>query len=163
MAAAAATLHGLSDPRDAARVLAPLAGGVAPQVLALALFGTALLALPPLAGSAAHAAASAFAWRRDKHRDQRTALAVVVLMVIGGVTGVSLSVMHTNPIRILYWSAVLNGMTAAPVMALLVLLSTRKSAVGDLSAHWMLRMLSWLAIACTGAAVVARYACKWIS
>jgi hypothetical protein len=54
-------------------------------------------------------------------------------------------------------------MTAAPVMVLLVLLSTKRSAVGDLSAHLTLRALSWIAIACTGAAVVARYAFEWIS
>jgi NRAMP (natural resistance-associated macrophage protein)-like metal ion transporter len=163
IAAAAATLHRLADPRDAAKVLAPLAGAFAPQMLALALFGTALLALPPLAGSAAHAAASAFAWRRGGHRDRRIALTLVVLMVAGGLAGISLSVMSMNPIRILYWSAVLNGMTAAPVMALLVLLCTKRSAVGDLSTHWLLRALAWMGIACMGAAVAARYACKWIS
>jgi Mn2+/Fe2+ NRAMP family transporter len=161
--AAAATLHVLADPRDAAKVLAPLAGGLAPQILALALFGTALLALPPLAGSAAHAAARAFAWRRGGQRDRRIALTLVVLMVAGGVAGISLSVMHVNPIRLLYCSAVLNGMTAAPVMALLVLLCSKRSAVGDLSTHWLLRALSWMGIACMGAAVAARYACKWFS
>jgi Mn2+/Fe2+ NRAMP family transporter len=84
-------------------------------------------------------------------------------MVAGGLAGISLSVMSMNPIRILYWSAVLNGMTAAPVMALLVLLCTKRSAVGDLSTHWLLRALAWMGIACMGAAVAARYACKWIS
>jgi Mn2+/Fe2+ NRAMP family transporter len=163
IAAAAATLHGLADPRDPAKVLAPIAGGLAPQMLALAMFGTALLALPPLAGSAAHAAASAFAWRRGGHRDRRIALTLVVLMVLGGLVGISLSVVRINPIRILYWSAVLNGMTAAPVMALLVLLCAKRSAVGDLSTHWLLRAFSWMGIACMGAAVAARYACKWFS
>jgi Mn2+/Fe2+ NRAMP family transporter len=167
MAAAAITLHAaahrLDDSHDAASVLAPLAHGFASHVLALALFGTALLALPPLAGSAAHAAASAFHWRRDKHRDRRIALMLAGLMVLGGAIGISLSVMRMDPIRILYWSAVLNGMTAAPVMVLLVLLSTRRSAVGDLSAHWILRALSWVAIATTSAAVAARYAFEWLS
>jgi Mn2+/Fe2+ NRAMP family transporter len=166
MAAAAATLHvaahGVGDPRDAANVLAPLAHGLASHVLALALFGTALLALPPLAGSAAHAAASAFDWQRDKHRDRRIALTLTGLMVLGGTIGISLSFMRIDPIRMLYLSAVLNGMTAAPVMALLVLLSTKRSAVGDLSAHWTLRGLSWIAIGCMGAAVAARYAFEWI-
>jgi len=163
MVAAAATLHGLDDPQDAAKILAPLADGLASQMLALALFGTSLLALPPLAGSAAHAAASAFTWRRDEHRDRPIALTLVVLMVVGGLVGISLLLMRVNPIRVLYWSAVLNGMTAAPVMALLVLLSTKRSAVGDLSTHWTLRALSWMGIACMGAAVVARYVFKWMS
>jgi len=84
-------------------------------------------------------------------------------MVVGGLVGISLLLMRVNPIRVLYWSAVLNGMTAAPVMALLVLLSTKRSAVGDLSTHWTLRALSWMGIACMGAAVVARYVFKWMS
>lgn len=75
-------------------------------MLVLALLGTALLALPPLAVSAAQAAASAFAWRRDEHRDRRIALTLVVLMVAGGLAGIALSVMRMNPIRILYWMRV---------------------------------------------------------
>lgn len=166
MIAAAATLHAhgepAADPASLASVLEPLAGALAPHLLGLALLSTALLALPPLAGSAAHAAASTFNWRKGRQRDRRTAFALVAVMVLGGALGVVLAAMGVEPVRVLYWSAVVNGTTAMPVMVLLVLLSTKHSSVGDLSSHWTLRVLSWLATAGMGAAVVARYACGWL-
>ena len=166
MCAAAATLYsmrlGLHDVSDTARVIEPLTHAFAGPVLGLAFIGTALLALPPLAGSAAHAAASAFEQRGDT-RDQVIALALIVVMALGVAIGVSLSLMRIEPVRVLYWAAVLNGSTATPVMVLLVLLSTKRSAVGDLSAHWTLRGLCWLATLCMGAALVARFACEWLS
>ncbi|RFU49787.1 divalent metal cation transporter [Paraburkholderia sp. DHOC27] len=166
MCAAAATLYAtqrpLHDAYDTARVIAPLAHGFAGPVLGLAFIGTALLALPPLAGSAAHAAASAWEKGRDDERVQLIARALLVIMAIGVATGVLLCALRFEPMRVLYWAAVLNGSTATPVMVLLVLLSTRRSAVGDLSAHWTLRALCWLATLVMGAALVARFACAWL-
>ncbi|MGA3251015.1 MAG: divalent metal cation transporter [Paraburkholderia sp.] len=165
--AAAATFHsmqlGLRDADDTARVIEPLAHAFAGPVLGLAFIGTALLALPPLAGSAAHAAASALERGRGENRNRVIALALMVLMALGVAIGVALSLMRFEPVRVLYWAAVLNGSTATPVMALLVLLSTKRSAVGSLSAHWTLRGLCWLATLCMGAAFCARFSCEWLS
>lgn len=167
MAAAAATLHatghGLNNAYDAASTLRPLVDGYASHVLGIAFIGTALLALPPLAGSAANAAISARDRRVGKQRNQPVARALVVVMALGVSIGVALTLAHVEPIRALYWSAVLNGSTATPVMVMLVLLSMKRSAVGDLSAHWTLRALCWLATLCAGAALVARFACEWLS
>lgn len=167
MAAAAATLHatghGLNNAYDAASTLRPLVDGYASHVLGIAFIGTALLALPPLAGSAANAAISARDRRVGKQRNQPVARALVVVMALGVSIGVALTLGHVEPIRALYWSAVLNGSTATPVMVMLVLLSMKRSAVGDLSAHWTLRALCWLATLCAGAALVARFACEWLS
>jgi Mn2+/Fe2+ NRAMP family transporter len=166
MAAAASTLHAsghvLADADDAASVLRPLAGGYASHVLGLAFIGTALLALPPLAGSAANAAISARDGRAGKQRNRPVAYALLVVMVLGVSIGVALTVMHIEPIRALYWSAVLNGSTATPVMVMLVLLSMKRSAVGDLSTHWTLRALCWLATLFAGAALTAEFACEWL-
>jgi Mn2+/Fe2+ NRAMP family transporter len=82
-------------------------------------------------------------------------------MALGVSIGVTLTIMRVEPIQILYWGAVVNGSTAMPIMVLLVMLSTKRSAVGDLSAHWLLRALCWLATVCAGAALVARFACNW--
>ncbi|HEY2000377.1 NRAMP family divalent metal transporter [Paraburkholderia sp.] len=165
--AAAATLHAtqyrLHDSFDAARVIEPLAHGFAAPALGLAFLGTALLALPPLAGSAAQAAASAFEPRAGDEGNRTIALALVVVMTLGIMTGVSLAFMQIEPVRVLYWGAVINGSTATPVMVLLVLLSTKHAAVGDLSAHWTLRALCWLATSCMGAALLAEFACRWLS
>ena len=167
MAAAAATLHatghGLDNSHDAASVLAPIAGEYASHVLGIAFIGTALLALPPLAGSAANAAVSARDQLVGKQRNRPVAHALLVVMALGVSIGVALTLVHVEPIRALYWSAVLNGSTATPVMVMLVLLSTRHSAVGDLSAHWTLRALCWLATIFASAALAARFACEWLA
>jgi len=166
IAAASVTLHasgsGLADMQDAARVLEPLAHGHAAQVLALAFIGTALLAMPPLAGSAAHAAAGLLKSGNDSLDNGRIACALLAVMLTGGVLGVALVGAHLEPLRVLYWGAVVNGSTATPVMFMLVLLSTKHSAVGDLSAHWVLRSLCWLATLCAGAALVSLFALEWL-
>lgn len=167
MAAAAATLHatghGLANPDDAASVLLPLVGNYASHVTGIAFIGTALLALPPLAGSAANAVVSARDRLTGKQHNRPVARALLVVMALGVSIGVALTLAHVEPIRALYWSAVLNGSTATPVMVMLVLLSMERSAVGDLSAHWTLRALCWLATIFAGAALVARFACEWLS
>jgi Mn2+/Fe2+ NRAMP family transporter len=165
--AAAATLHsmqlGLHDADGTASIIEPLAHAFAGHVLGLAFLGTALLALPPLAGSAAHAAASALERGRGGERNRVIALALMMIMALAIAIGMALSLMRFEPVQVLYWAAVLNGSTATPVMVLLVLLSTKRSAVGDLSAHWTLRGLCWLATLCMGAAFCARFACEWFS
>ncbi|CAB3803162.1 Nramp family divalent metal transporter [Paraburkholderia fynbosensis] len=164
MIAAAATLRANGRAPDSAAslasVLAPVAGRFDTHLFGLALISSALLALPPLAGSAAHAVASTVGWPLDHQHNRRIAFALIAIVSLGGAMGIVLAAMQLDPIRVLYWSAVVNGTTATPVMVLLVLLSTRHSCVGDLSAHWTLRALSWLATAAMGAAVVARYACR---
>lgn len=166
--ATAATLHavghGMHDMRDAARVLEPVAHGHAPHVLALALIGTALIALPPLAGSAAHAAAGVFEKEDEDSalNNRRVSLALIVVMLVGGTLGVSMVCANVEPLRILYWGALVNGSTAMPVMFMLVLLSTKHSAVGDLSAHWVLRSLCWLATICAGASLISLFVLEWV-
>lgn len=159
LCAAAATLHGAHAPfvstPDAVKVLLPVAHGYAAQVLGLALLGTALLALPPLAGSAAHAAASSFGWPRGEQRDHRIALVLVALMATSAVVAWLLGTVGVDTMRVCYWSALANGMTVTPVLFLLVLLSSHRAAVGELKSHWFVRGLSWLAVIVTGVVVTA--------
>jgi Mn2+/Fe2+ NRAMP family transporter len=104
--AAAATLHsmqlGLHDADGTARTIEPLAHAFAGPVLGLAFIGTALLALPPLAGSAAHATASAIERGRGEERNRVNALALMSIMALGIAIGVALSLMRFEPIRVLY-------------------------------------------------------------
>jgi Mn2+/Fe2+ NRAMP family transporter len=168
MIAAAATLHLMQSTPPGEfvqldRVLEPLAHGHAGHVLALALLGSALLALPPLAGSAAQAAASSFNWENGERRDTRIAWLLAGTIALGIVVALGLTFFHVEPARALYWSAVLNGMTVTPVLVLLVLLSSSREAVGDLAAHWALRALSWLAALATAAALVAHFVLEFLS
>jgi Mn2+/Fe2+ NRAMP family transporter len=161
MIAAAATLHLMQrthsgDTVIMARVLEPLAHGYARHVLAIALIGSTLLALPPLAGSAAQAVAGSFHYgRSDRVRDKKIGWWLVVVMVIGISTAVALTLRDVEPVRALYWSALVNGMTVTPVLVLLVLLSSKREAVGNLKAHWVLRALSWVATIATAVALLA--------
>jgi len=167
MIAAAATLHlmqktPVGEPVDMARVLAPLAHGYASHVLAVALIGSALLALPPLAGSAAQAVASSFDWPRGEQRDRRIAWLLVGVTGLGAAAAMVLAVLRVEPVHALYWSAVANGMTVTPVLALLVLLGAKREVVGDFVAHWTVRVLSWFATLATGAAIVAHFVLEFV-
>lgn len=160
MIAAAATLHlsghtPAGQPVRMAAVLEPLAHRYAGDVLACALIGAASLALPPLAGSAAQAVASSFERVRGERRERLLALSVVALVAAGVALALGLAIRGVEPVKALYWSALVNGMTVTPVLVLLVLLSSAKKAVGDLAAHWSLRALSWLATVATAAVLVA--------
>lgn len=159
MIASAATLHVTQQPlrtaRDAAGVLEPAAHGYAPIVLGLALLGTALLALPPLTGSAAHAAASSFGWPQGEARDRRIGLVMIGLMVVGAMLAWLLLAFKVDPLTACYWTALTNGMTVTPVLILLVLLSSHRDAVGSMKAHWFPRALCWIATLATGAALAA--------
>ncbi|MCP3718314.1 NRAMP family divalent metal transporter [Paraburkholderia sp. CNPSo 3281] len=157
LVAAAVTLHAAHQPvsstQAAALAIAPIARGYASPVLGLALLGTALLALPPLAGSAAHAAASSFGWPQGARRDRRIAGVLVVLMVVSAAIALLFHVSGVDPVKACYWSALANGMTVAPVLILLLLLSRRREAVGEMKARAITRALCWLATLATGAAL----------
>lgn len=166
MIAAAATLHLMQatptgETVQMARVLEPIAHGYAGRLLGVALIGSALLALPPLAGSAAQALASSFDWPRGERRDRRIAWLLLAVMVAGIVGAVVLAMRHVEPVKALYWSAVVNGMTVTPVLALLVLLSSKRE-VGRSVAHWTLRALSWLATLATAATIVAHFVLEFV-
>lgn len=158
LVAAAITLHATHQPvgnaQTAALAIAPVAHGYASPVLGLALLGTALLALPPLAGSAAHAAASSFGWPRGEQRDHRIAGVLVALMVTSAAIALLFHGCGVDPVKACYWSALANGMTVAPVLVLLLLLSRRREAVGEMKTHVVTRALCWLATLATGAALV---------
>ena len=159
LCASAATMHArhlpLNSVGDAAKVIAPVAHGYASQVLGLALIGTALLALPPLAGSAAHAAASSFGWPRGHRRDRRIAVVLLALMALSAAIALLLGAWGVDAVKACYWSALTNGMTVTPVLILLVLLSGHPEAVSTMKSHGFVRALSWLAVIATGAALTA--------
>lgn len=157
--ASAATLHATQQPLritpDAAMVIAPLAHGYALPALGLALLGTALIALPPLAGSAAHAAASSFGWPRGETRDRRMDRVLIGIMLVGALIALLLLAFGVDPLTACYWTALTNGMTVTPVLILLVLLSSHRDAVGSMKAHWFTRGLCWIATLATAAALCA--------
>jgi len=158
----AATLHahGITDIQtssQAALALKPIAGPLVFLVFALGIIGTGLLALPVLAGSAAYALGEAFGWHVGLARRVRRAKAfygaLLAAMVIGGI----LNFVHIDPIKALFWSAVINGVVAVPLMVLIMHLASNKAAMANFTLHWPLRTVGWLATAVMAAAAVGMF------
>ena len=159
----AATLHAhnitdIQTSSQAAIALRPIAGQFAFLVFALGIIGTGLLALPVLAGSAAYALGEVFGWHVGLARKPGRAKAFYAAIAAAGLIGVGLNLVHLDPIKALFWSAVINGVAAVPIMAMIMLLASRKAAMGDFAVHRALNAVGWLATAVMGAAAVGMFA-----
>ncbi len=153
--------HNLTDIQtssQAATALRPIAGQFAFLVFALGIIGTGLLALPVLAGSAAYALGEMFGWHVGLARKPRRAKAFYAAIAAAGLIGVVLNLVHLDPIKALFWSAVINGVAAVPIMVMIMLLASRKSAMGDFVVPRVLKAVGWLATAVMGAAAVGMFA-----
>ncbi|MGI8841114.1 MAG: NRAMP family divalent metal transporter [Caulobacteraceae bacterium] len=160
----AATLnaHGVTNIQtsaDAAKALGPIAGPFAKVIFALGIVGTGLLALPVLAGSAAFAMGEAFGWQvglaRKLNRAKAFYGAIAAAMIIGG----ALNFFHfIDPIKALFWSAVINGVASVPIMAMIMHLASHKAAMGEFKLHVGLKAVGWLATAVMAAAAVGMFA-----
>ena len=155
--ATAATLnaHGTTDIESAAQAaeaLRPIAGNLAFAMFALGIIGTGLLAVPVLAGSAAYAISEMFGL--SPTLDARVRRARVFYGVIAATTlaGAALSSLGINPIKALYWSAIVNGILAAPLMALMMLIVRNPKAMGELGLSKIPTLLGWAA---TGVMTIA--------
>lgn len=159
----AATLgvHGITDIQtsaQAAKALEPLAGWAASSVFALGVVGTGLLAVPVLAGSAAYAIGEARQWPRGLARQPKEAQAFYATLVIATLVGMVINFAPIDPIKALYWSAVINGVVAFPVMVVMMLLVRRRDIMGRFAVTGWLFALGWAATACMGAVVAAMLA-----
>jgi Mn2+/Fe2+ NRAMP family transporter len=113
-------------------------------VFALGIIGTGLLAVPVLAGSTAYAIGEGRKWPVGLARKPKEATAFYTVLSISVASAVALNFMPIDPIKALYWSAVINGVLAAPVMAALMVLVRKKEVMGDLVVRGWLYWLGWL-------------------
>ena len=160
MVTAAAVLHprGITDIQtsaQAAEALRPLAGPFSATVFALGIVGTGLLAVPVLAGSAAYAVGEARRWPVGFGRRLLEARAFYGTVALATLVGMVISLGAVDPIRALYWSAVVNGVIAVPVMAVMMLAAARTDIMGAFAIRGSLRLLGWVATACMLLAVFA--------
>jgi NRAMP (natural resistance-associated macrophage protein)-like metal ion transporter len=158
----AATLnaHGVTDIQtsaQAAEALRPIAGPFAFAVFALGIIGTGLLALPVLAGSSAYALGEAFGWHVGLARKPLRAKAFYAAIAIATLVGAALNFTPIDPIKALFWSAVINGVVAVPVMALMMHLSSHRAAMGDFQLHPGLKITGWIATAVMAAAAIGLF------
>jgi Mn2+/Fe2+ NRAMP family transporter len=123
----ALTLHdngltNIESSKQAALALYPLAGKLAGTLFTLGIVGVGLLAIPTLTGSAAYALAETFAWREGLDQRFRGARPFYLVIIVSTSVGVAMDFLHVNPMRALYWTAVINGLLA-PVLLLGIILA----------------------------------------
>lgn len=160
MLTTAATLHthgvtNIETAADAAQALRPIAGDLAFILFALGIIGTGLLAIPVLAGSAAYAVAELYEWPSSLEAKFPHALGFYGIIAAATVIGFGLTFTPINPIRMLIWSAVINGVIAVPIMIMMMLIVSHEGAMGRFRANRRLTIAGWGATALMGATVIA--------
>ncbi len=159
----AATLnaHGVTDIQtsaQAAEALRPIAGPFAFVVFALGIIGTGLLAVPVLAGSSAFALGEVFGWEVGLARRPGDAKAFYAAIAVASLVGVGLNFTPLDPIKALFWSAVVNGVVAAPVMALMMRLASRRDVMGPFRLPPGLKIVGWAATAVMASSTIGLFA-----
>ena len=163
--AAAATLnaHGVHDiatTAQAARALEPVAGRFASALFALGIVGTGMLALPVLAGSAAYAVASLLRVRRGLDQPPSSAKAFYAILAAAMVVGLGVGICGLDPIKALYWAAVINAVISVPVMVAVMIAASHRKIVGELVLPTRWRVLGWLATVFMAAATLVMFAAR---
>jgi Mn2+/Fe2+ NRAMP family transporter len=160
MVTCAATLHqhsirSVETAAQAAESLRPIAGNLAFALFALGIVGTGLLSVPVLAGSAAYALGEARRWPVGLARHLLQAKAFYTAIAMATILGAAMHLLAINPLKALVWSAVINGVVAVPVMALLMLMSARRDIMGAFVIERGWFIVGWVA---TGIMFVASVA-----
>jgi Mn2+/Fe2+ NRAMP family transporter len=146
---AATTLHThgkteINSAAEAAEALRPIAGPLAALLFSLGVVGTGLLALPVLGGSAAYALGEALKWPVGLERKAKEAKAFYSVLAVATLIGLALNFTKLDPIKALVWAAIINGITAAPVMCFMMLLASRRKVMGKFTLPIYLKILGWL-------------------
>ena len=154
----AVVLHtaGITDVQSAAQAaqaLRPLAGDFTFALFAIGIIATGLLAVPVLASSAAYAVAEAFGWPEGLERHWQEAKGFYAIIGIATIVGTGLDFTPIEPMKALYWSAVVNGVVAVPIMVAMMLLAGNAQVMGALPVRRKTRFLGWGSVVLMAAAV----------
>lgn len=146
--ASGATLHAtghttVNSAADAAKALEPIAGPAATWLFALGLIGTGLLAVPILTASSAFALAETFAWRSGLDQKMHQARRFYMVIIVSSLVGMAINFMGINPMSALYWTAVINGLMAPPLLVLIMLVSNNPKVMGERVNGPVLNTLGW--------------------
>ena len=150
-------LHGITDVDSAAKAaeaLKPIAGNSAFLLFAVGIVGTGLLAVPVLAGSAAYAVGEAFKWPVGLDRKPLEARAFYGTLAFATAIGVALNFTPLNPMKALFWAAVINGVVAVPVMAATMLMAGNTRIMGKFTVRGGLKIMGWLTALLMAIAVI---------
>jgi NRAMP (natural resistance-associated macrophage protein)-like metal ion transporter len=155
----AATLHAhgktdITTARDAAEALRPLAGNGAYLLFTLGLIGTGMLGVPVLVGSCAYAISEAAGWRGSVADKPRQAHKFYLVMTIAMALGLALNFFGLNAVKMLFFSALMNGLLAPPLILLVILLTSSRKVMGPRTNPPLLKSLGWVTFAIMTAAAV---------
>ncbi|QUD87529.1 NRAMP family divalent metal transporter [Phenylobacterium montanum] len=160
--ATAVTLHsaGITDIETAAQAasaLRPLAGGFASVVFTLGILGVGLIGVPVLAGASGYAIAEAMGWPWGLERKATDARGFYAVIAAGVLAGLVLEFTPISPMKALFWSAVINGVVATPLVVVIVLLCRRSDVMGGFTVGRVIRTLGWITAAVMGAASLGMF------
>jgi NRAMP (natural resistance-associated macrophage protein)-like metal ion transporter len=155
----AATLHahGVHDIESAAQTaqaLKPVAGSFASALFAMGIVGTGLLAVPVLAGSAAYAVGETMRWKSSLESKPGKARGFYAVITVATLAGTAMNFVHVNPIKALFWTAVINGVIAVPMLAAVMLVAAKHKAMGTFAISGLLRTMGWITTAVMAICVV---------
>ncbi len=150
----AAGVRDVSSAAQAAQALRPLAGEFAFALFAGGIIATGMLAVPVLASSAAYAVAEAFGWSEGLERRWFEAKRFYFIITLATVVGTGLNFTAVDPMKALYWSAVINGVVAVPIMVGMMLLASKKEVMGNFTSGRKTRWFGWGGVAVMGVAVL---------
>ncbi len=142
---------------QAAEALKPIAGNFAFMLFSLGIIGTGLLAVPVLAGSAAYAIGEAQGWDTGLEREPKTAMRFYGVIGLAIVLGIAVDFSPLDPIKALFWSAVLNGVITVPIIAAMMIVASSKNEMGEFTATLGQRILGWLTTAVMAVATIAMF------
>ena len=160
--ATAVTLNvaGITDittAAQAATALRPLAGNFAFLLFAMGILGVGLIGVPVLAGSGAYALAEVMGWKEGLERRGSDARGFYGVIAVSVLLGLVIQYSPISPMKALFWSAVVNGVVAVPLVVVIVLLASKRSIMGRYTASRSLQVLGWITAAVMGVAAVVMF------
>ncbi len=150
-------IHDIATAQQAAEALRPLAGRFAELLFTLGMVGTGILAVPVLAGSSAYVAAQTFRFREGLSETPHKAPKFYGILTVGIVIGIAMNLLHIDAIKALFWSAVLNGVAAVPLIAVIVWFASDSSTMGAWKSSTLARIWGWGTVALMGATTVGMF------
>ena len=155
----AVTLHqsgrtDIQSSAEAAQALRPIAGPFAFLLFSLGIIGTGFLSIPTLAGSTAYAAAELMNWKEGLEKPVPEAKGFYAVIVISMVIALGIIFSPLDPIKALFWSAVLNGVISVPILGAIMVLASRRDEMGQFIAPRWQRLFGWTATAVMGAGAI---------
>ena len=150
-------IHDINTAAEAATALKPVAGNFAFMLFALGILGVGMIGVPVLAGSAGYALCEAMGWNWGLERKSTDARGFYGVIAVSVLAGLAIQYSPISPMKALVWSAVINGVVAVPLTAIITILAARRSVMGDFTFKLPYLVLGWLTTVIMGLATIGMF------